>query len=339
MYWIENPPQWLNEVIPYHGKYYVVYPPMPAIVLIPFVYLFGESFPQQLLAHLMGAGIVVFSYNAVLSLTKVKKIALWSALLIGLGSIVWYLSATGSVWYLGQVSAAFFMTAALYFVLEKKFFLSGLFLGASYLSRVHTIAAIPVFLYLSYKHKKKSILSFVTGVLPFLIFNALYNYVRFGVPWDIGYKLIPGVLEEPWYQKGLVHPSYILSHLKIMFLALPKLLNEFPYIQPSWAGLAIWITTPAFVFCLFAPLKQNITKFLWLSLLLVSIPVLMHGGTGFTQFGYRYAVDFYPLLLLLTALGVKKTGLKKYHWVLLIIGVIVNLWGVLWINKFGWISY
>jgi len=43
LYLIDNP-SWLNELIKWQGHYYVVYPPMPAILLIPFVALFGEHF-------------------------------------------------------------------------------------------------------------------------------------------------------------------------------------------------------------------------------------------------------------------------------------------------------
>src|SRR5262245_34935113 len=37
-------PSWLNELVPGGGGWYVVYPPVPALMLIPFVALFGPTF-------------------------------------------------------------------------------------------------------------------------------------------------------------------------------------------------------------------------------------------------------------------------------------------------------
>lgn len=315
---------------------------MPAILLMPFVFLFGKSFPQQYLAHLLGALLVVLTMKLSYLIKKDKQLALWSGTLVGLGSIVFYLSSVGSVWYLGQITAAFFLMAALTEGLDKKRpIVISILLGAAYLSRPHTILSLPLYVYLIRKNLPniKSYLKFAIPFLIFFAFDSIYNLVRFSVPWNKGYFLIPGTLNEPWFSKGIIHPSYILEDLKVAFLMGPKFLDHFPYLQPSWAGMAIWITTPAFIFALKASLKEMVVKLSWLSILLIFLVVGVHGGTGFAQFGYRFAVDFYPFLIFLTIKGVAKTKLKPIHWVLLFVGILVNLWGVTWINKFGWVSY
>ncbi|HSQ49063.1 MAG TPA: hypothetical protein VLL96_05200, partial [Candidatus Deferrimicrobiaceae bacterium] len=40
----------LAEIVPFQGNYYVVYPPMPAVLLTPFVAVFGTAFDQGLLS-------------------------------------------------------------------------------------------------------------------------------------------------------------------------------------------------------------------------------------------------------------------------------------------------
>lgn len=342
-YYLEENPPWLSELVPtQNGKFYVIQPPMPALLSIPFRFIFKELFQQQYLAHLLGAGLVVLTMAISYKIKKNIKFSIFSGILIGFSSIVWYLAATGSVWYLGQVSSAFFMSAAIYESLNKRrMLLIGMFLGAMFLSRLHTILSFPLFIYLLYDKKDwlKNYLQVALGALPFLLFNFYYNFVRFNTILDKGYFLIPGIYSEPWFAKGMLNIAYIPEHLKILFLKLPNFYSYPPYIQPSWYGLAIWITTPVFIFSLFAPIKENLTKLTWLSILFIFILLALRGGTGWTQFGYRYAVDFYPLLTLLTIKGINTTGLKKYHWVLLFIGVAVNLWGVLWINKFGYVSF
>jgi hypothetical protein len=116
-------------------------------------------------------------------------------------------------------------------------------------------------------------------------------------------------------------------------------LNRFPYLEPSWAGLAIWITTPAFIYTLFTNLKKWGVVLAWISISLIALVDFSHGSTGFAQFGYRFAVDFYPILTFLVVKSVSKTGLKWHHWLLLSVSILVNLWGVVWINKFGWVNF
>lgn len=314
---------------------------MPALLAIPFLLVFGQAFQQQLLAMLLGAGNVVLTMYLAKNIHLPQAGLVWAGLLAGFGTILWFLSATGSVWYLSQVSAYFFLTAGLVEATgRKRPLVVGIALGAAYLSRLHTILAVPVYLFLlREKLKLPGLIQFALGSAPFALFNFGYNFVRFGTIFDKGYFLIPGILDEPWFAKGMLHYSYIWDHLQILFFRLPNFFAHPPYIQPSWYGLAIWITTPAFVFAFKAKFSDTLTKLLWLACGTILTLVALRGGTGWTQFGYRYAVDFYPFLVLLTLLGVKHTGPKRIHWVLLVMGIVVNLWGVLWINKFGWVSY
>lgn len=340
VYLTTNPP-WLNELIPAGDKYYVVYPPMPAALAAPLVLFFGPNFEQRYLAHLVGAAIVALTMAVAWKIKKDKKLAIWSGILVGFSSIIWFLASDGSAWHLGQITAAFFLTAAILESLgAKRPILLGALLGAAYLSRLPTILALPFFLVALWPQKDfKKYLLFLAGVTPFVVANALYNFTRFGVFWDKGYLLIPNVLNEPWYEKGIFHLSYIPRHLEIIFGALPKKINEAPFLIPSWRGLAIWITTPAFIYVLAANIKEKIVKASWLVIILISLVIFSHGTTGFAQFGYRFAVDFYPFLTFMAIKAVAKTGVKWHHWLLLFLGVVVNFWGVIWINKMGWVEF
>jgi len=356
--YLTNQPSWLSELVPMSSTvFYVVQPPLPALLSLPFVAVFGAGFQQQILAHLIGAGITVVTMAIAKSIFNTRNAMVFGGILGGFGTIMWYEAATGSVWYLGQITCAFFLLLGILESLtQKRPHIMGAFLGAAYLSRIHTILAAPFFLYILYQSfSREKIFSlvkggqwapvlppfilFVLGALPFLLFNALYNYARWGSPLDKGYFLIPGIYDEPWFSKGMLNIEYIPDHLSLLFLKLPKIFSHAPYIMPSWFGLAIWITTPVFIATLFAPIKKRLVQVSWFVSFLIFLVVALRGGTGWTQFGYRYAVDFYPFLLLLTFLGIKRTGFKKIYWILLLIGVTVNLWGVIWINKFGWVEF
>lgn len=356
--YLTDHPSWLSELVSLNGKYYVIPPPMPAFILLPFVAVQGLLFDQTLASVLLG------SLNSVLIYLLIKKIfpdgskrtnilALWMAIMFIFGSIHWYLASVGSSWYFAQITAVFFMLLALNEVFGKKRpLLIGIFLGAAYLSRLPVLLSIPFFLLMlpdkwakgireSLKSLitdyRSSIFQFFIGIGIFVCINFLYNYLRFGTIFDVAYYLQPGVMNEPWCSRGYFRLDYIPEHLDTLFFKGPVFLSGFPYIRPSWAGLAIWITTPAFIFAFKSPIDK-LTLACWSGIIPVALLDMSHCGTGWSQFGYRYAMDFYPFLLILTVRGMG-INLRWYHKLLITIGVVVNLWGVLWINKFGWIGW
>jgi hypothetical protein len=68
-YYLEENPPWLSELIPQgKNKFFVVHPPMPAVLLTPFVLIFKERFEQQYLAHILGALIPVVVFNLALKI-------------------------------------------------------------------------------------------------------------------------------------------------------------------------------------------------------------------------------------------------------------------------------
>ena len=320
------------------SKFYVANPPMPAVISMLPVYLFGKDLPQQYISFFIGALVVSVTVLISLKIKNDFKLAIWSAILVGFGTINWYLTTVGSTWYLAQVVAELFLLLAIYSQLKQKNpILIGLFIGFAYFSRIPTILSLPFFLFNLPKPFLKNALLLLIGLLPSVIANFAYNYARFGVVWDIGYTMIPGVATEPWYQKGVLHPSYIVNHLKIILSTIPSISNEFPYLKPSMFGYAIWFTTPAFIFAFYNKFKHKIVWSAWLAITFISFIIFSHGSTGFSQFGYRFAADFYPILIFLTISGVKNSsGPKIYHWLILFLGVIVNFWGVLFLNILRW---
>lgn len=345
-YWLTEKPGWLTELIPWStNMFFVPYAPMPALAALPFRLVFGELFEQQYLAHILGAGMAVLTVLNVFNITKNYEKSIWVGILCAFGSIVWYLSATGSSWYLGQITSAFFLSLAIFLSLNSKHPLfTGIFLGAAFLSRLHVILALPFFLYMYFDSKNwfKNFFFLGLGLAPFGLFNFYYNFIRFGTILDQAYFILPTSLNEkdaPWFKYGVFSLQYVKNNLETMFLAGPKFITMPPYIEPSWNGLAIWITSPAFIYSLIAPLKKMMVVFAWIATLLIAMVVVSHGGNGFAQFGYRFAVDFYPFLFLILAFTLKNRVLRWHHWLLLNVSIFVNLWGVIWINKFGWINF
>ncbi len=334
-------PSWLNELVLWHGRYYTVYPPGPAILLIPFVEIFGTAFYQPALSIVLGAFNVILC-NKFLSKFFSKEISFWTSVLYAFGTMQWYHASVGSVWYAAHIVAMFFIwLGILELVNKKRLFLVSFFIGFAYLATIPSaLAAVFVlifskeeFIILGKERLKinyKNILLFCAGFLPALIFSAFYNYVRFGAFYDIGYSLLP-VFNEPWYRYGLVSVRYIPVHLMEIFTAMPKFVQKPPFVIPSLFAMALWFVTPAFFLILLARFRTRLVFASLITVLFMSFPSLIHGGNGFTQFGFRHALDFLPFLLILTASGMRDK-IKPIGIILIILSILVNLWGVVMIN-------
>jgi hypothetical protein len=108
---------------------------------------------------------------------------------------------------------------------------------------------------------------------------------------------------------GLFKAEYIPNHFPIIFKALPIFRSEAPYVLPSWAGLAFWASTPAFLYAFFAGVKKRVVIRPLLIFLAVALTfiVLSNGKTDPAAGGFSvpfdldlpYGIEYYPFALLI----------------------------------------
>jgi hypothetical protein len=334
----------LAEIVPFNGNYFVVYPPMPAVLLLPFVALFGTSFDQGLMSIFLACLCVAATWFMLKKTGVNGNKALWLTALFGFGTCFWFTAAVGSAWYIEHISAALFLTLAIIFALYKKSpFLIGLLLGFAFLSRLPVILSFPFFLLLiyqqnrSWKPRLKQTTCFLIGLGIIVAVYELYNFGRWGVFSDLGYTLIPGIQQDPYFTSGIFSPSYIPRHIYAFFFQGPILLNDFPYFEPNWMGLGLFFTTPAFLYIFKGPWNK-LSKYAALAVICILPILITHGTVGFTQFGYRFSLDFTPFLMLLVAKGMSES-LVWQEKALIILSVLINLWGVVSIIGFNFVSF
>jgi len=334
----------LAEIVPFNGSYYVVYPPMPAVLLLPFVALFGTSFNQGLMSVFLACLAVAATWLMLKKTGANGNKAIWLTALFGFGTCFWFTVVVGSAWYIEHVSAVLFLTLAITLALYKKSpFLTGLLLGFAFLSRLPVILSFPFFLLLIYeqnsgwKPRLKQATYFVIGLSIIVGVYELYNFGRWGVFSDLGYSLIPGIQQDPSFTSGIFSLSYIPRHIYAILFQGPILLNSFPYFKPNWMGLGLFFTTPAFLYIFKGPWNK-LSKYAALAVICILPILITHGTVGFTQFGYRFSLDFTPFLMLLVAKGMKE-NLGWQEKALIILSVLVNLWGVVSIIGFNFVSF
>lgn len=332
----------LNELVPREGKFYVVYPPMPAVVLVPFVAVFGGDFNQKWASIIVASITIGLFYLLVTKFTKKTWVQFFSTLLLAFGTNFYFTALAGTSWYFAHVCAVFFMTASLILAKDRRPFISGILLGGAFLSRLPTILIFPIAIYLllqgiDKKDHLKVLTNFFGALFCAIIVFGLYNHFRFGSFTETGYSLIPGILEESWFSEGVFDLSYIRRNVEAAFASFPEISTRFPYFVPKNYAMAIYISSPALLLLLVAKIKEGWVKFLLLSIFLAALPGFMHSTVGFTQLGYRFSLDYIVLILLVMTTSLERVG-WKLSLVFLSISLTVNFY-VVYLYKIGLFSY
>lgn len=347
---VEDPPDYLELARYYDNgeacegpepgcKGYVIDPPAPAVLLMPFVAIWGTDLNQVLVSMALGGAAMGLFWVATRQLGWDRRVGAAMTVLLAVGTNFWWAASDGGLWTFAHISAVLFMMGALVEATgQKRPWLVGLLVGAAGLSRLPVFLAFPFFLYLLLKDDARgwreiardrnvqaTVILFGVGLGAMAFADILYNYARFDSVFDKGYDH-PQYEDQPWFASGRFDVSYIPRHVEGIFFTGPEL-NEgtFPYFRPSTFGLALFMTTPAFLYLFNAGVSRLTVVAAWAAAL-VMIPISAHGTTGWAQFGYRFSMDLFPMLAVLTASGMHhQIGRRK--WAVIAVSVFVSLWG------------
>lgn len=349
--YIDEPMPWLELVPRPAGGWYSPFPPMPAVILMPFVALFGSDFDQGIVSALLGGANVALVWRLLRRYGVAPAPAGWLTAAFAFGSVHWWVAGTGTVWLFAQVVAVFFALLALNLAIGRRWpLVAGLLLGCAAASRLPMGLTLPLYLALylrlpfppSLRDTRfsdwRAAALVVIGVAVPAALVASYNLARFGTPLEFGYGLIPGVLEEPWYAQGLLSVDYIPRHLHVMLMRGFDLVDQFPWFRPNWYGASLVLTTPILFWLLRARSRTPIIAYGWLAIVLGLIPNILHGAPGFAQFGYRYILDVLPIMLLMLG-WVFRDRISVEARVAIGIGIVVNAYGVWAVTAIGFVSF
>ncbi len=100
----------------HNGHWYVPFPPLPALLMMPALVLGGVN--TTLYCTIMGGltvGVVFLLFETITArgwngLSRVDN--LWLTALFGFGTVNWWMSTSGSVWYVAQVTTCTFVAIA-----------------------------------------------------------------------------------------------------------------------------------------------------------------------------------------------------------------------------------
>jgi hypothetical protein len=341
------------ELALYHGQWFVPFPPTPTVAVLPFVAVFGQTFDTSLTSAIAGAVGVWLMWGLLLQLGLNRRTAVFLTVTWAFGSEFFWTSVVGGTHLFAETLAATLVIAVLRLALARRApVLAGLLLGAAVGARLPVVFVLPlvVGLYTGLptrlgRPSREQVAETVAvglGMLGPALGIAAYNVLRFGSPLEFGYGLITSrdgesVLSEPWYTHGIMSPLYIPRGLYAMLGRQWEFVEDFPWLHPTWAGQAVTFTMPILGWLIRAPLREPLAAYALGSAGLIVLVELMHGETGYAQFGYRFIVDALPLLWLVLAL-VFRRGLGRGAVVAGIAGIALFAYGVTAIYGFNFVG-
>jgi hypothetical protein len=278
------------------GRGQIPFPPLPAIVLLPFVAVFGLGTNGAAVAAVLGAVNVVLCWLMLLGVTPRRSAALLGTVFYGFGTVAWYAAMLGTTWFLAHVVAATFLFASIAIAVRAdhaalrarsdaprkalgRQFIAGLAFGTAALARLTVILGAPFFVLVGGGGSwwRRGLTAGAGAAIPVLLL-VVYNLSTTGHVFHPAYEYLyqheyrprPELVNPEW---GIEDVRYIPQNAGVMFGALP----ERPLLDDPACGLER--LEPGALFDRYCPLLRPDS--LGMSILLTSpayllmIPVLL----------------------------------------------------------------
>ncbi len=319
LYFLTDPWYHWVDTAAWAGHAYWPLGPFPAVLLTPFVYLFSLVHAPFYQGYLQFPLVLVTLYLVY----RLARLLRFSGLDARWLVLAWFTSTYFSIasfpisYFFAHVVAVTLLFAALYeYLTWRRHWLLGVLCGLLLATRGPAGLAVTFFMFDALLKSDKSWREYLGQTLelvaPFVVMALLlllYNYARFGSILEQGYSyqiaLVSAVRRARDY--GLFSLIHLPGNLYYLFLAAPQPVFrdglshvlKFPYLKPDLWGMSIFITSPYLLYLLARQTWDRTATCLLLSCGIIALPILLYYGIGYQQFGYRYALDFMPLLYFL----------------------------------------
>jgi hypothetical protein len=337
--WIDWPGPYIDAVL-FDGLRYIVNDPVPALLLLPFVAVFGMATNQTLLACVMCGVATGAAWTLFRRLGVARNDAMWLTAFAFAGTDLLWCSMLGDVWFVAQTCAvAFTLLALAELAGPRRGWLVAFWFALAVGSRFTVVMALPVVAYwiaFGFAVPQRRWPALRSAVLTFLPFGALwvaYNLARWHVPWDSGHTIF-------YHEDAAGSPTgspfsigNVPMQLSSFFVQAPAFGPVYPYVVPGYGGVALTWTSPALLLAFFARAPRALIVSCWIAIVLVAAPSFEYYVNGFAQFGMRHALDFEPFVFVLMALAAQR-GLPVLAKAAIAWSVAVGLWGTWFWNVF-----
>jgi hypothetical protein len=347
----------------------VPFPPLTAVLMMPAVLVLGLRHVNTVVFAAVVGGANVWMLDVLLTALHERGIAVvsratrrWLLVCWAFGTVAFTISTQGSVWFLGHGTAVFFLLAALSAAARGRGGRAGLALGIAALGRPTTLLMLPALVGLmqhgattfnaglredrdadiddttrSRTERRRQLFVAARQIaVPAAMGAALllaYNWARFGRPTEFGYhgENVDPTLAGDLATYGQFSLHFVKHNLWALLAAGPTFVADRNTWAPDPQGMSVFFTTPALLYAFRARVDARLHRWLWAAVALLLVPLLSYYNTGWYQFGYRFAMDVLPVVFVLVALGLRDRVTRGTKF-LIVLGVVVNFWGMAWFN-------
>jgi hypothetical protein len=306
-----------NDFAVHDGKYFISFPPFPALLIAPLVQLVGSAErvrDGQFFLAFAGIGpallfLALERLSARSRRSELENAAL--ALLFALGSVYWFSAVQGTVWFAAHVIGVALACAYLYCALDAAHPLAaGLLLGLGFATRTPIGFAAPLFLYEAARVSRaegdgralaRRLSLFAAPAAAVVALLLWHNHARFGDPLEFGHRWLAVAWRPRIERWGLFSYHYLGRNLAVVLTSLPYAGVEGAPFQINGHGLALWVTTPVYAWALWPRRASPLFWALAATAGAVAAPSLLYQNSGWVQFGYRFSNDFAPFLFAMIA--------------------------------------
>lgn len=330
--------------------HYVSFPPFPAVAMLPFAAIWGYDTHDVWLTILFGALNAVLLFWLLELLVhrghthRDRRDNLWLAVMFAFGTVAFFSTVRGEVWFTALVMGIGlnlgFMLAALD---ARRPLIAGLLLGLGMATRTPIAFCFVFFAWQLFFPGNRWIPGrwsqiFRQGIrfaIPILVCGGLlmaYNQARFDSPFEFGHSFLSGGAGDRIRDHGLFNSHYLNLNLSSALTHVPRIVGDAPYIQISKHGLGLLFTTPALLLLARPVAPTGLRPALWAAVVAAAIPGLFYQNSGWEQFGYRFALDYFPYLMVLLAVGGRSLTWRVKG--LMVFGIAVNLFGAITFGRY-----
>ncbi len=359
---IVAPPR-VPDVVLLDGKQYIVYPPFPALLMVPLVAIWGLKTSDVLFTLVISAANLPLLYllleqlraNGLTRRSWVEHAIISVCLFFGSISLV--LSLHGGMWFTAQIVCMACTLLSLLLAFRHQFAWSAVLLGCAFFSRGTLALGFPVLFYLAWQDAgKEHLLERFVGSLarrkpdwaavpwrrltPIALIAAVTvalfavrNVINFGSPFESGYDILVQQ-HYPAVRDGVFNVKYIPANIVANFFTFPHVAFQGPFdrhpvidmLDGNGVGISVFFTTPLFLLLFWRNRRLSWLRVaLWATVGLFVVAVLLFHAAGWYQFGARYLFDGYPYAFLLLALN--ETRIDWRFVALGLLGIGINLLG------------
>jgi hypothetical protein len=337
---------------------YVSFPPFPALLMAPLVAIWGLNLNDVVFTSLWAA------LNPVLLLLLLRDLRrrglskrtdvedLWLVVMFGVGSVYYYCSVVGEVWFTALVVNVTLTIGYGWASLDaERPVLAGICVGLGNATRPPWMA-VPLFLFEAVRVSgglaalrgregwKKLVPRLIRfGVPTAVIMAALlwHNYARFERPFEFGHKFLNIQWQDRIQRYGLLNYHFLSRNLAAALVLLPRILNKWPYVKISQHGMSLLVTSPNLAYVVAPAERSRLTKALWITVAVAAIPTLFYQSSGYIQLGYRYSLDYMVFLMMLLAVG--NRPLSRLFKSLVVVAFAINLFLAIIFDRYMEFSY